>query len=641
MPRLTPFRDELPIPDTVHPAHGIAGHHHLSIAARAEQVRLHRDLPLTEAWCYRLEHGRVAQQGRGSSYLGPTVEVQRGETVTVAWINGIPASHTLPFEVIKVPNPDVDTTLPVPENEPGRDGALGDAEDTLRQRLRGLRATLVTHLHGARVQADSDGWPDNTIVPGQAAHYHYANDQAASMLWYHDHSMHVTRLNVFAGLAGAWLVRDAEERSLDLPSGRHELPLVIQDRNLDLDGNGQFTGAMLHKTEVDTGPAEFFGPYTLVNGKIWPKASVEPLLYRLRVLNGANARTFRLILLDDQGNSVNDALWQIGTDQGLMQSKTPVAADGLLLASAERVDLLVDFSGFRGRSLYLWNTADAPFGDDAAKQPAAAEVTQELQALLADPLASADAVDPKNAFHRRLFPQVMRFDVAQQAAGHSCGVPPDPLWLKPHPRPVVEAGTTIRIMGLVERPPEVPAPDATSMLVFYEFVPVGTEPLPPGAEVVRFTYWRPGKGAMETGDFRKDAEGFYDPVGWHDVHLDSTELWYIVNLSGDTHPIHVHLVHFEVQHRFGFTWDGGTGVFHPDTDTLTHVEAPDERPIGAEMLGPKDTVRVNPGEMVGIAMTFAPYPGRYIYHCHILEHEDHDMMRPFVVVPPWVPHHEH
>ena len=126
---------------------------------------------MTEAWCYRLEHGRVAQQGRGSSYLGPTVEVQRGETVTVAWINGIPASHTLPFEVIKVPNPDVDTTLPVPENEPGRDGALGDAEDTLRQRLRGLRATLVTHLHGARVQAESDGWPDNTIVPGQAAHY--------------------------------------------------------------------------------------------------------------------------------------------------------------------------------------------------------------------------------------------------------------------------------------------------------------------------------------------------------------------------------------------------------------------------------------------------------------------------------------
>jgi FtsP/CotA-like multicopper oxidase with cupredoxin domain len=194
-------------------------------------------------------------------------------------------------------------------------------------------------MHGARVQADYDGWPDNTAVSGQAAHYHYPNDQHATMLWYHDHSAHVTRLNVFAGLAGTWLIRDTEEHGLHLPSGDHELPLVIQDRNLDLD-NGQFSGAMLHKTEVGDGPAEFFGPYTLVNGKIWPRTTVTPQLYRLRVLNGANARTFRLILLDDQGKSVNSVLWQIGTDQGLMQNKASVAADGLVLAPAERVDLL-------------------------------------------------------------------------------------------------------------------------------------------------------------------------------------------------------------------------------------------------------------------------------------------------------------
>ena len=308
MPRLRPFQDELPIPDLVRPIPGALEGNHLSIAARSEQVKLHDDLPPTHVWCYRLKHGHVAHRGSGASYLGPSIEVQRDEAVTVAWRNEIPASHKLPFGVIKVPNPDVTTTLPVPENEPGQDGALTDAQDPARVRLRSLQATLVTHLHGARVQADYDGWPDNTAVPGQVAHYHYPNGQAATMLWYHDHSMHVTRLNVFAGLAGAWLVRDAQEKNLNLPDARHELPLVIQDRNLALDGNGQFSGALLHKTEVDTGPAEFFGPYTLVNGKIWPKAPVEPNLYRLRVLNGANARTFRLILLDDQGNSLNPTL---------------------------------------------------------------------------------------------------------------------------------------------------------------------------------------------------------------------------------------------------------------------------------------------------------------------------------------------
>ncbi|MDO9713736.1 multicopper oxidase domain-containing protein [Paracraurococcus sp. LOR1-02] len=129
--------------------------------------------------------------------------------------------------------------------------------------------------------------------------------------------------------------------------------------------------------------------------------------------------------------------------------------------------------------------------------------------------------------------------------------------------------------------------------------------------------------------------------GWMRVNLGATELWYVVNLSPDTHPIQVHLVDFAVQRRFGFERDGGTGVFDPSAVTLARITATDAWPIGPEMQGPKDTVRANPGEMVGIAMTFAPFPSHYVYHCHILEHEDHGMMRPFVVVPPWVPHHEH
>ena len=500
----------------------------------------------------------------------------------------------------------------------------------------------MTHLHGARVPADSDGWPDNTAVSGQTTRYTYPNGQAATFLWYHDHAMHVTRLNVFAGLAGAWLVRDDEEAALRLPQGSHELPLVIQDRNLDVDANGDFTGAFLHKTEVKTGPAEFFGPYTLVNGKIWPRASVDPVLYRLRLLNGSNARTYRLILLDDRGESVNHSLWQIGCDQGLMQNKTPLSDSGLILAPAERADLLVDFAAFAGRSLHLWNTAEAPFDDDPSLEPTAAQVKGELLGLLADPLAKADAVDPQNAFRRRLFPQVMRFDVSRTAAGTPYRAPADPLWKAPRPPLSFTPTTPVRITALVEEPPEDPsAPDATTMLVFWEFVPVAEVPTPPGATVVNFTYYHPGKGVMEIRPYWKAAEGFYDQLNWR-VHLDATELWYVVNLTNDTHPVHVHLVDFTVSQRYDFVWDGGSGPFEPGGATpLTHVDATTADAIEPNVVGPKDTVRVNPGQMVGIALTFSPFPGRYVYHCHILEHEDHDMMRPFVVVPGWVPHHGH
>ena len=151
-----------------------------------------------------------------------------------------------------------------------------------------------------------------------------------------------------------------------------------------------------------------------------------------------------------------------------------------------------------------------------------------------------------------------------------------------------------------------------------------------------------GKGQNITEYFWKGAEGFYDRVNWL-VHLGAPRLSYIANLSGDTHPIHVHLVDFQVVNRFTFFWNNADhqDPFDPSSDYLLSIDP--QQPIGVEenVKGPKERIRMNPGEMVGIAMTFSPYPGRYIYHCHILEHEDHEMMRPFVVVPSWVPHHDH
>lgn len=651
-PSLTPFRDDLPIPPVVRPHRGPRGPH-LTITAKVALLRLHADLPAARLWSYRLTHGEVVSEGAGHTYLGPTVEVERGEQVAAAWENGVlPAADdpgTLPYEVVKIDSADPAAGT-VPQNLPGAAGALDDAQDPARGRLRNLRAALVTHLHGGRTQADSDGWPDNTAAPGQAAHYTYHNDQPATMLWYHDHAMHVTRLNVFAGLAGAWIIRDAEEAALNLPSGRHELPLVIQDRNLALDNGGDFTGPPLHKTEVNGGPGEFFGPYTLVNGRIWPRAAVEPALYRLRLLNGSNARTYRLVLLDGTGTPRHDKAWLIGNDQGLRRDMLPLPADGLLLAPAERADLLVDFSGFGGGSLYLWNTAEAPFGADPGYRP---DAKAELQALLADPLAGR----PEEA-GRRPFPQVMRFDVGTAAHGRQGCLPGGPLRATPPSSAELTEASTIRLTALVERP--APGPAESSMLVFWEYQEITEkEPAPEGAPEVSFTFTHPVTGAPATRRFWKAAEEFYDRINWK-VHLGSTEQWYVVNLSPDTHPIHVHLVDMQVTQRSAYdvfvtTKDNPTPVLLTPGDgertpvvdgtpvtgqEVTRIDATTPLDPEPDQAGAKDTVRVNPGEMLGFAMKFAPFCGRYMLHCHILEHEDHDMMRPYVVVDPSVPHHE-
>ena len=190
MPQLTPFLDDLPIPEVIKPSPGGPTSHHLTIAARPDHVRIHSEMPATTpVWSYRRLHGIVVRKGKGHSYLGPTIEVRRDEVVTVAWKNEIDDAHTLPFEVLKT---NASPSDPFTQNEPGqherhRRGRRSHAGQVARS-----RATLVTHLHGARVQADYDGWPDNTTIFGQSAHYTYHNGQAATMLWYHDHSMHVT-----------------------------------------------------------------------------------------------------------------------------------------------------------------------------------------------------------------------------------------------------------------------------------------------------------------------------------------------------------------------------------------------------------------------------------------------------------------
>ena len=238
---------------------------------------------------------------------------------------------------------------------PGLSGGTPD------QNAAALAGHTVVHLHGGLTPASYDGWAENLFAPGQDAVFHYPMGQRAALLWYHDHVMGVTRFGVYAGLAGLWIIRDQRERELGLPEGPpFEVPLLIQDRNFGLDESGRLTGQLVHKTDPEV--MEAFAPFTVVNGKVWPLLEVQPATYRFRVLNGSNARTYRLVLLRG-GEPELGRITQIGTDHGLLRAPARVPPDGLVLASAERADLLVDFSDLApGSELTLVNTAAAPFG---------------------------------------------------------------------------------------------------------------------------------------------------------------------------------------------------------------------------------------------------------------------------------------
>ena len=317
-PPLTPFVDALPLPSRL-----LATEHdgRLTVRIRAGEHRFHRDLPASSVW------------GFEGAVPGPTIEAERGQPVTVDWRNELegafPVSDTVAPAATDADGVQVQCLPGLSGGEPNRHASA-------------LSGNTVVHLHGGLTPASYDGWAENLFAPGQPAVFRYPMDQRAALLWYHDHVMGITKLDVYAGLAGLWIVRDERERELELPEGPpFEVPLLIQDRNFDLDEQGRLTGGLVHKTDPEV--MEAFPPFTVVNGKVWPVLEVQPATYRFRVLNGSNARTYRLVLLRD-GVPELERITQIGTDHGLLRSPVPVPADGLVLASAERADLFVDFS---------------------------------------------------------------------------------------------------------------------------------------------------------------------------------------------------------------------------------------------------------------------------------------------------------
>jgi spore coat protein A len=493
---LAQFVDLLPIPEIAQPVDHRPSPENASlklpyyrVAMRQIEAKLHRDLKPTRLWAY------------GSSSPGPTFEARSGHGILVEWANELPTQHFLP----------IDHSI---------HGAEADKPEV----------RTVVHLHGAKAPADSDGYPENWYVPGKSAVYHYPNRQDAAMLWYHDHALGINRLNIFAGLFGAYLLRDDFEGSLKLPNGKYEIPLVIYDRIFDLEGQLNYPVSGNPKSPWTP---EVFGDALLVNGKLFPYLEVEPRAYRFRTLNGANARFFHLSLSNGQ------TFHQIGTDQGLLPA--PVETKRVILAPAERADLVVDFSSSAGEQIILKN----------------------------------DSVN------------VMQFRVAKaQSIGGS--IPKDRNALSSALRPVAKMPESAVVK--------------TRMLTLVEVDDLAQRPV---AMLLNNTHWNM-------------------PVTENPV-LDSTEIWNLINTTDDSHPIHLHLVRFQILDRRSFDvtayWTTGKlNYFGPAI------------PPDPSEAGWKDTVRADPAMVTRIIIRFEGFTGRYVWHCHILEHEDNEMMRPYDVV---------
>jgi spore coat protein A, manganese oxidase len=492
---LAQFVDPLPIPEIAKsselrpsPADPAVKLPYYRMPMRQFESKIHRDLKPTRQWGY------------GASSPGPTFETRSGQGLLVEWANELPVSHFLP----------IDHSI---------HGAEADKPEV----------RTVVHLHGAKTMADSDGYPENWFVPGKSAICHYPNRQDAAMLWYHDHALGINRLNVFAGLVGAFFVRDELEDALELPRGKYEIPLVLFDRMFDLES--QLNYPVSGDPKKPWTP-EVFGDAILVNGKLFPYLEVEPRKYRFRILNAANGRFFHLSLSNGQ------ASYQIGTDQGLLPA--PVRTERVGLAPGERADLIVDFSAAAGQNIVMNN--DVAF-------------------------------------------TVMQFRVSRamsRGAGDGKGLP---AVLRPVPKITESSAVKTRTLSLVEVDDPVQRP--MTMLL-------------------NNTHW-----SMPVTE---------NPV------LDSTEIWELLNTTDDAHPIHLHLVRFQILDRRRF--DVANYWMTAGKVRYTGEATPPE-PGEA---GWKDTVRADPGMVTRIIIRFEGFPGRYVWHCHLLEHEDNEMMRPFDVI---------
>ena len=632
----------------------------LTIHEKHNHVEVHPALgPITPIWGYE------------GKYPGPTIEVDAGTEVRIRVKNRIIGNIPYPHVVADDANN--------PMNDPGINPVSADAMDQQEaENVLGLNAWTVIHLHGGPTHPDSDGWTDNMIGKGETVEMGYTFNRetytmeqpspvpnnpsakktfkggAAPMYWYHDHAMGVARFNVYAGLAGACLVRDPVEHEIGLPIGEYELPLILQDRNFEtVDGTptGDLTGRFLHK--VQSSVRECFAPANLVNGKLWPRVKVKKQVYRLRIVNGANARVYRLhfmglktALETSREKLPSRYVQQIGTDGGLLGKAVDLPNGSLILSPGERADVLLDF-GLVAEADYkhvvVYNSAAAPFKGG--------------------PVGSDADVYTGNPDAFREFPQVMRFDLHGNAVeagleGRSIEhMVLDPAFKRlPLDHVLYPTDSTYSIVVLREEDVAVTDPHTLmvktqTMLFLHEMMEeqaankMGMNmynvqvPAPDGSALT-VNYGIKLKLADDPNTYVTVAKRFNDMTSIF-IEKGAWHWWKVINFSPDTHPFHIHLVQFQLLQRKRYP---ASSAIDPSGFEFTFTAPPVDAAIDQNEAGWKDTVRVNPGErdtndkistveMVIVAAQFNKHAGRYMYHCHILEREDAEMMRPFVVVP--------
>ncbi|KAL7892714.1 Cupredoxin [Trichoderma sp. SZMC 28014] len=373
----------------------------------------------------------------------------------------------------------------------------------------------VLHLHGSYSRAVWDGWAEDLIQPGQYKDYYFPNSNTARTLWYHDHADMITSVNLFSGLAGFYIIEDPDlEAKLGLPQDKYDIPLALNSKQYTS------TGSLI---SVASETKSTYGDVIQVNGQPWPFLSVEPRKYRFRILNSSLSRTFNLTVQDTtSGKALPFEI--IASDSGFLSS--PVTTTSLLVAMAERWEVIIDFASFANQNLTVMNG--------------------------------------KNIFDSIDFPHtdlVMQFNV----------------------------GSTVSSDANNSSPPS-------------SLVPIDTPPTSLVNRNFKFD--------------KKNDEWVINGVPFSDVknrvlaapQTSQTEIWVLENQnSGWSHPIHIHLVDFQILSR-----SGGRNIVEP-----------------YEKVALKDVAVLGPKETVTIAVTFAPFVGMYMFHCHNAIHEDHAMMDAF------------
>lgn len=603
------------------------------------------------------------------TYIGPVIVATRNQPTQIRFVNDL--GHTVSSNLLAWLNA-TDQTLH------WADPLGGEMNMCAHSTMPGMPPSptcgahyagpfpAVPHLHGGEVPPVLDGGPDAWYTSdgvykghgyytkaGAAANeaiYRYPNMQEAAPIWFHDHVLGVTRLNVYAGLAGAYPIIDP---NLQLPTGLHPVglqqgatgpvdfvvPMVIQDRMFDTMGQFFFPNVGLNPEHPYWIP-EFVGDTIVVNGKAWPFFSVAPKRCRFLFINGSNARTYEMFLVNPVTKVMGPPIWQVATDGGYLDAPVkmdPALGQRLVIMPGERADVIIDFAGLAGQTLVLRNVGRTPFPKGAP--PMGSTLGQILQIRVNQPFVGPD----------------MSYNPAS-------GVP-----LRPPMIRLVNPATGTLAAGVTA--------NKTRQLTLNEVIGPGG----PLEVLVNNTKWN--GLSVDTATFPGGVRPDFGQVGSEYFsefpNEGDTEVWEIVNLTADAHPIHTHLTQFQLINRQNFNvsrynafynaqFPGGAfvGGYGPplnyntgnaralggNPDITPYLQGP-VMPPNQNEAGWKDTVIMFPGQVTRIAVRYAPtdkavnapdlyYPFEpnvgghgFVWHCHIIDHEDNEMMRPYAVTP--------